>query len=69
LPKRAFAKLVVYDMLSREIAALVNEELQPGTYEVEWSAAGGASNYPSGVYFYKLETEEFTETRKMVLIK
>jgi photosystem II stability/assembly factor-like uncharacterized protein len=58
-------KLVVYDVLGREITTIVNEQLQPGTYEAEWNA----SNYPSGVYFYKLITAGFTETRKMVLVK
>ena len=57
--------LSVYDLLGREIATLVNEELKPGTYEVNWDA----SNYPSGVYFYRLTTETFYETRKMVLIR
>jgi hypothetical protein len=58
-------RLVIYDILGREIATLVNQQLKPGTYEVEWDA----SNYPSGVYFYKLLTSEFIETKKMVLIK
>jgi hypothetical protein len=66
-------KFVVYDVLGREIATLVNEQLQPGTYEVEWNA----SNYSSGIYFCKLITSDpltgsgqsYTETRKMVLIK
>jgi len=58
-------KLIIYDVLGREITTLVNEQLQPGTYEVEWDA----SNYTSGVYFYKLITAEFVENRKMVLIK
>jgi photosystem II stability/assembly factor-like uncharacterized protein len=58
-------KLKIYDILGREIATLVNDKLSPGTYEVEWDA----SCYPSGVYFYKLITADFTETRKMVLVK
>jgi photosystem II stability/assembly factor-like uncharacterized protein len=62
-------KLIIYDVLGREITTLVNERLSPGTYEVEWSATGGAGNYPSGVYFYKLITAEYSETRKMVLVK
>jgi hypothetical protein len=62
---RGMIRLVIYDILGREIATLVNELLQPGTYEVEWDG----SNYPSGVYFYKLITDDYTETRKMVLIK
>jgi hypothetical protein len=58
-------QLVIYDILGREIATLVNEQLKPGTYEIEWDAI----SYPSGVYFYKLITSEFIETKKMVLIK
>jgi len=58
-------KLVVFDMLGREVATLVNELLQHGTYEVNWNA----SQYPSGIYFYRLQTEGFGETKKMTLIK
>jgi photosystem II stability/assembly factor-like uncharacterized protein len=59
-------KLLIYDILGREIATLVNEQLQPGTYEVEWDG----SNYPSGVYFYQLSiNNEQLVTKKMVLIK
>ncbi len=61
----AEVKLIIYDALGRAVATLVNERLQPGTYEADWDA----SNYPSGVYFYKLETSSFEETKKMVLIK
>jgi hypothetical protein len=61
----ASVNLKIYDILGREIATLVNEPLSPGAYEVEWDA----SNYPSGVYFYKLITAGYTETRKMVLVK
>ena len=60
-----FAGIHIYDMLGREIATLVNEELQPGTYEVEWDA----SNFPSGVYLYELRSESFKQTKRMVLIK
>lgn len=58
-------KLVVYDMLGREVVTLVNEQLKPGTYEADWNA----SNYPSGVYYYKLITENFSQSLKMILIK
>lgn len=62
-------RLVIYDILGREVDVLVNESasggLKPGTYEIQWDA----SNYPSGVYFYKLSAGEFSETKKMVLIK
>jgi hypothetical protein len=65
LPVSNQVRLVIYDILGREIAVLVNEKLSSGTYEVKWDG----SNYPSGMYFYKLITAEYTETRKMVLIK
>ncbi len=64
--------LSVYDILGREVATLVNEQLQAGKYEVEFDAA----NYPSGVYFYriaihsdKLITVDYSETKRMTLIK
>jgi hypothetical protein len=60
-----FVTLKIYDILGREVAMLVNEQLKPGTYEVEWDG----SNYPSGVYYYRLITGEFSETKRMVLIK
>jgi photosystem II stability/assembly factor-like uncharacterized protein len=58
-------KLLIYDILGREVSTLVNEQLKPGTYEVDWDG----SNYASGIYFYSLETSEFTETKKMILMK
>jgi len=58
-------QLKVYDILGREVATLVNEQLKPGTYEVEWVA----SNHPSGVYFYTLTTADYTITKRMVLVK
>ena len=65
LPNAGFTKLFIYDILGREITALVNENLTAGTYEVEWNA----SAYPSGMYFYKLESGYFSEVRKMILVK
>jgi photosystem II stability/assembly factor-like uncharacterized protein len=61
----SYTKLTIYDMLGNEVSTLVNEQLKPGTYEVEWDG----SNYSSGVYNYKLQTEEYTETKRMVLLK
>ncbi len=57
--------LTVYDLLGNEIAALVNQQLQPGTYEVDFDG----SNFPSGVYFYKLTSGDFSAINKMVLLK
>jgi hypothetical protein len=61
----SFVKLVVFDMPGREIETLVNEKQSPGTYGVNWNA----SQYPSGVYFYKLTTDGFSQTKKMVLLR
>ena len=58
-------KLIIYDVLGREVVTLVNEQLKPGSYEVEWDG----SNYPSGIYFYKLIADSFLQTKRMVLIK
>jgi photosystem II stability/assembly factor-like uncharacterized protein len=58
-------RLVVYDILGKEIRSLVNEQLKAGTYEVEWNAF----DYPSGVYFYKLTAGDYAGTKKMVLLK
>ena len=57
--------LKVFDITGREIATLVNEQLSPGTYSVDWNA----SAFPSGVYFYRLSAGEYKETKRMVLIK
>ncbi len=63
--KGGFIQLKIYDILGKEVAILVNKQLQPGSYEVTWDA----SNYPSGVYFYKIEVTGFTDTKRMILIK
>ncbi len=61
--------LKVYDILGNEIATLVNEEKQPGTYEVEFSTNLINQVLSSGVYFYRLQSENFVETRKMLLLR
>lgn len=65
VPKSGIVNISVYDMLGKGIATLVNQQLQPGTYETDWDA----SSYSSGVYYYKMVSSDFTATRKMVLIK
>lgn len=57
--------LKVYDVLGTEVASLVNEDLEAGNYSVEFNAA----NLPSGVYVYKMITENFTNTKKLLLLK
>ncbi len=65
-------KLIVYDILGREVATLVNQKQNPGNYEVQFDA----NNLPSGVYFYQLtagasasSATGFTQTRKMILLR
>ena len=58
-------KLSVYDVLGREVSVLVNQYLKPGEYEVNWNA----SDIPSGIYFYKISSGNFSETKKMMLVK
>jgi hypothetical protein len=65
-----FVTLMVFDMLGREISTLVNENLQPGVYEIPFSINQFSGNQvPSGVYFYTLTTGNFSDTKKMFLIK
>lgn len=65
IPKASLVKLAVYDVTGKEIAVLNNSELKPGKYEAVWNA----NNLPSGVYFYKLTTADFTLSKKMILAK
>lgn len=60
-----FVSLKVYNALGKEVATLINKQLSAGNYTAKWDAAG----FPGGVYFYKLSAENFTETRKMMLVK
>jgi len=60
-----FTKLKVYDALGNEVKTLVNKKQSRGNYEVVFDA----SNYPSGIYYYKLDAENFTDVKKMILIK
>jgi len=58
-------KLVVYDILGKELETLINKQINPGTYEVNFDG----SNYPSGLYFYQLTVDGYGETKSMVLLK
>jgi hypothetical protein len=61
----ANVKLVIYDIQGREITQLLNKQMASGSYEVEWNA----SQYASGIYFYRIETNGFSDVKKMVLLK
>jgi hypothetical protein len=63
--KNTPVRLVVYDVLGKETATLVNNTLSPGNYEIQWDA----SQFASGVYYYSLITDSYKETRKLILAK
>ena len=65
LLKSGLVNLVVFDVLGREIELLVNEKQNAGTYEITFNA----SQYSSGIYFYRLTTDNFSDTKKMLMIK
>jgi len=65
LPSSGFTSLKIYDISGKEISNLLNSNIQAGTYEVLFDA----SNFSSGAYFYKLESNGYIETKKMFLIK
>ncbi len=65
VPEASDIKIKLYDVLGREVTTLVNETYQPGIYRVEFEAA----DLPSGLYVYRLQTDGFVKTRKMMLLK
>jgi hypothetical protein len=75
IPELSFTTLKVYDVLGNEVATLINEEKPAGIYEVEFSAKGGSTlsgneyALPSGIYFYRLESSSFSQTKKLILLK
>jgi hypothetical protein len=58
-------ELKIYNLLGKEVAALVNEVKNTGTHSVEWNAAG----FPSGIYFYTISANDFKDTKRMILLK
>jgi hypothetical protein len=65
LPQKEFVSLIIYDVLGNEVATLVNEEKASGSYEVSFNA----SELVSGIYIYSLRAGNFTQTKKMILLK
>lgn len=65
IPKAGNVKLVVFDAVGKEVATLVNGSYNAGTYKVDFDA----SHLSTGVYFYRLETDGFTDIKKMMLVK
>ncbi len=75
IPASSFVTLRVYDVLGNEVATLVNAKKPVGSYEVMFSTTGGSAsggdvyNLPSGIYFYRLQANEFVQVKKMILLK
>ena len=65
IAKRGYVTLKVYDVTGKLVVTLVNGEMPGGRHEVAWEAG----DLPSGVYFYRLEFDDFVQTRKMILLK
>ena len=65
VPKLENIRITIFDAIGREIETLVNEKLASGTYESTWDG----SKYSSGIYFYRFQTGEYSETKRMILIK
>jgi hypothetical protein len=63
--KEGFVSIKVYDLIGREVATLVNEVKHAGSYWTEWNAVGMCS----GIYFYTMQANSFSATRKMLLLK
>ena len=65
LAKNVYVKIVVYDILGREVKSLVNEIQKAGSYSVIMDA----SNLASGAYYYRMEAGDYLNTKKMIIIK
>jgi len=63
--KNGNVKIVVYNSLGKQVSELVNSSMQPGSYEVNFDA----TNFASGIYYYRISTNDFTNVKKMLLIK
>jgi len=65
LPHSGFVTLKIYNILGEEVATLVSEKLNAGRYKYDWNAG----NLASGVYFYRLQTGNFNQTKKLILLR
>jgi hypothetical protein len=65
LPSKSFVSLKIFDLLGREVASIVSEEMSAGTFSRQWNAA----KMSSGIYFYRLQAGLFTETKRLLLLK
>jgi len=70
IPTRSHVTLTVYNVLGQKVTTLVDKEMPPGSYVADWnSTSDNGKEVTSGVYFYKLEADDFIQTKKMLLLK
>ena len=70
LPNRSIVNLVIYDIMGREVATLLNEERNEGYHSIIWNTRNNVGTPVSaGIYFYQIQAKDFVKTRKMVLLK
>lgn len=70
IPLPEYVEIKIYDLLGREVITIVNEDLSPGKYSVEWNGIDSSgSHVPSGVYFYNLRAGKFHDSKKMILLR
>jgi hypothetical protein len=65
LPENGYVILKIYNSLGQEITTLINKELTAGMHNIEWNAA----NLPSGIYYYRIQSGNFTDMKKMLYIR
>ncbi len=65
IPKESRVKISIFDVLGREVDVLVDQQMKPGTYKVDWRA----DKFSSGLYFYRLVTNDYVDVKKMILVK
>ena len=65
LPKSGNVTIKIFDITGKLVSELLNSELEAGSHNIDWNA----SDYPSGVYFYKITAGNFTSVKKMMLVK
>jgi len=65
IPSKSFVSLKIYDRFGREVATIFSEEISAGYYTRKWNAA----NISSGIYFYRLQSGSYTETKKLILLR
>jgi hypothetical protein len=65
LPSKSFVSLKVFDLIGREVATILSQEMQAGSHSQQWNT----TNMTSGVYFYRLQAGSFIETKKLIMLK